>query len=67
MRIQNSGVEDVEHNQDWFPFHHTVFFPQIKSKVVNILTKTTVLSINLNIDDVPIVSHTQLHVMVTLG
>jgi hypothetical protein len=33
-------------------------YSHLKSKVGNILAKATVLRINLNIDDVPITSHT---------
>ena len=43
-----------------------VTFLQLKSKVVNIFTKTTVLRINLNIDDDPIPSHTHTHFRVPL-
>ncbi len=32
----------VSHNQDQFPFLRVVFYSQLKSKVGNIITKTTV-------------------------
>ena len=37
-------------------YKHTVFSSYLKSKVVNILTKTSALFITLNIDDTPVVS-----------
>ena len=56
-----SGVEHAQHNQDQFHFHRTAFHSQLKSKVGNILAKTTALRINLNIDDAPISSRTHTH------
>jgi hypothetical protein len=56
-----SGVEHAQHNQDQFHFHRAAFHSQLKSKVGNILAKTTALRINLNIDDAPISSRTHTH------
>ena len=56
-----AGVEQSQHNQDLFCFRRTPFYSQIKSKVDNILTKSTVLRININNDDAPISSHTHTH------
>jgi hypothetical protein len=36
-----SGVEQAQHNQDWFRFRSAAFYSQLKSKVVNILVKAT--------------------------
>ena len=53
---------------DQFRFLRDVFYFQLKSKIDNILTKSTVLPINLDdtpidshIDDTPIDSHTHTH------
>ena len=56
-----SGVEHTQHNQHQFRFRRAAFYSQIKSKVGNILTKTTTLHINLNIDDAPIASRAHTH------
>ena len=37
-----------QHHQDFFRFHRAAFYSQLKSKVVNILVKTTTLRINLH-------------------
>jgi hypothetical protein len=55
-----SGVEHAQHNKDQFRFRRAAFHSQLKSKVGNILAKTTALCINLNIDDAPISSRTPL-------
>jgi hypothetical protein len=44
-----------------FRFRRAAFYSQLKSKVGNILVKTAVLCINLNIDDVSIVSRSHTH------
>ena len=36
-----SGVVHAQHNQDQFRFHRSAFYPQLKSKVGNILAKAT--------------------------
>ena len=43
----DSGVDHAQHNQDQFPFHHTAFYSNLKSKVDNILAKASVLCTNL--------------------
>jgi hypothetical protein len=48
-----SGVQFPESNRTQFHYQSVVFSPQVKSKVVNILGKTEVLRVNLNIDDAP--------------
>ena len=53
-----SGVQIPEST---FHYRHTVFSSHIKSKVGNILVKTTVLRINLNIDGSPITSRSHTH------
>lgn len=58
LPLHNFRSWSSQHNQDLFRFHHSTFYDQFKSKVENILTKTTVLRINLNIDEAPTVSHT---------
>ncbi len=56
-----SGVEHAQHNQDQFCFRRAAFYSQLQSKVGNILTKTTALRINLNIDGAPIASRAHTH------
>jgi hypothetical protein len=51
----------VETLLDLCHFHHTGLYCHLKSKVVNIFTKVTVSSINLNIDGVPISSRSHAH------
>jgi hypothetical protein len=52
-----SGVQyPQQHNQDQFRFCHATFNSQLKNKVDNILTKTTVLRI------MPLVYHTEMEV-----
>jgi hypothetical protein len=52
----DSGVQHPQHNQDQFRFRHATFNSQLKNKVDNILTKTTVLRI------MPLVYHTEMEV-----
>jgi hypothetical protein len=49
-----SGVQLSQPSSGQIHYHHTVFSSQIKSKFGNILAKTTVLRIVLNIDGAPI-------------
>jgi len=51
-----SGVQLAQTNH--FHYRRAAFSSQLKSKVVNILAKTTSLRVNLNIDGVPIPSTT---------
>jgi hypothetical protein len=44
-----------------FLFWHVVFFSQVQSKVTHSVTKGTVMSVNLNIDDPPISSRSHTH------
>jgi hypothetical protein len=59
------GQPDLSHYH-WTPttglfhFRRQTFLSQFKSKVGNILTKTAVLRVNLNIDDTPIDSRTEI-------
>jgi hypothetical protein len=50
----------MRNTQDQFRFRRAAFHSQLKSKVGNILAKTTALRIDLNIDDAPISSRTPL-------
>ena len=60
--IDTSDVtEHAQHDQDQFCFRRAAFYSQLKSKVDNILAKTTTLRININIDDAPIASHAHTH------
>ena len=54
-------TEHAEHDQDQFCFRRAAFYSQLKSKVDNILAKTTALRININIDDAPIASRARTH------
>ena len=59
--FRSCGVEHAQHNQDLFRFLSAALYCQLKSKVANILAKTTTLHINLNIDGAPIASHIHTH------
>jgi hypothetical protein len=48
-------------NRGHFHFLHSVFSLQLKSRVGNILVKTTVLRITLNLDGTPITSNSHSH------
>jgi len=58
--FSDSGVHLPKSTSGLFHFHRVVFSSQLKSKVVNTLTKVEALRINLNLDGVTITykSHT---------
>ncbi len=56
-----SGVQLAHSNSGLLHYHRAVFSSQLKSKIVNIFAKTTVLRIILNIDGVPVVSRSNTH------
>ena len=56
-----SGVQLVQHHCDQFHYRLTVFSSQLKSKIGNILTKSSSLWILLNIDGAPVVSRSLTH------
>jgi hypothetical protein len=58
-----SGVQSAQSNlgSSYFHFRHTAFSSMLKSKYGNILAKTAVLRINLNLDGVPITSQSHTH------
>jgi hypothetical protein len=57
----SSGVQLPHSTSGLFHFHRSVVSSQIKSRVDNILPKTAVPRITLNIDDTPIVSRSHTH------
>ncbi len=57
----DSGVQITEHKSGLFHFRHTTYSPHLKSKCGNLLTKTEVLRINLNLDGTPITSKSHTH------
>jgi hypothetical protein len=56
-----SGVQLKESDRDQFHYHRKVFSSHLKSKVVNILVKPTVVRVNLNIDGVSMVCRSLSH------
>jgi hypothetical protein len=58
-----SGVQSTQSNLGATSFHfrRTALLNHLKSKCGLILAKTTVLRVNLNLDDAPIASHSQTH------
>jgi hypothetical protein len=52
---------ETRSNSGLFHYHWVVFSSQLKSKIVNILTKTETLRIILNIDCAPVVSRSHTH------
>ncbi len=56
-----SGVHLPQPNRGLFHFRHTTFLVTLKTQVGSTLTKTVVLSVNLNIDGAPITSKTHTH------
>jgi len=57
----DSGVQLPHSTSGQFHYHRSVFSSQIKSKIVNILTKATARRINLNINGAPIASSSHTH------
>ena len=57
----SSGVQLVHSTSGLFHFLRVVVSSQLKSRVDNILPKTAVLRVNLNLDGVPITSRTHTH------
>ncbi len=56
-----SGVLSVQSDRGFFHYLRTAFSSMFKSRVGNILTKTTTLRINVNIDGVSIASKSHTH------
>jgi hypothetical protein len=56
-----SGVHLPHSTSGQFHYHRVVFSSQLKSKIDDILTKTTGLRITLNIDDTPETSRSHTH------
>ncbi len=56
-----SGVQIAQHHRGQFHYRRTTFSSQLKSKIGNILTKSVVLRINLNIDVAPVTSRSHTH------
>ena len=56
-----SGVQLAQHDRDQFHFRRAVFSSQLKSKVDNILTKSSELRIILNLDGAPVASRSHTH------
>jgi hypothetical protein len=67
--FETSGVQLAQPNRELFHFRRAAFSVTLKEKVDNILTKTAVLRVNLNIDGAPITSkhilthHTRKHLV----
>ncbi len=60
--FSGSGVQSTQSNMGtFFHFHRTSFSSMIKSRVSSILTKGSVLRINLNLDGTPITSKSHTH------
>ncbi len=59
--LSASGFHLPQHDRGLFHFLHSVFSSQLKSKVGNILVKTVVLRVNLNLDGTPITSKSHSH------
>jgi hypothetical protein len=56
-----SGVLSTQSDRGFFHYHRAAFSSMLKSRVGNILAKTSALRINLNIDGSPIVSKSHTH------
>ncbi len=56
-----SGFEFSQHHRDQFHYHRSPVSSQFKSKIGNILGKTAVLRIILNIDGTPVTSRSHTH------
>ena len=56
-----SGVQSTQFDRGYFHFRRAAFSSMLKSKCGNILSKTAVLRINLNLDGVPITSKSHTH------
>jgi hypothetical protein len=56
-----SGVQLAQSNRDQFHYRRAAFSSQLKSKCGNILAKSAVLRIILNIDGAPVVSRSHTH------
>ncbi len=56
-----SGVQIAQSTSGFFHFRRVAFFTNLKSKIGNLLAKTAVLRINLNLDGDPITSKSHTH------